>query len=107
LLACGRANQTNYGELRQGKIEIDRAACGSCHVIPGIAGAKSLAGPPLTAFGDRKYIAGVLPNTPENLAHWIAHPQRLVPGNAMPDMGLSNPQARDIAAYLDSLHEAP
>lgn len=110
LLACGRGSpqsEAGNGNLRQGKLEIDRAACGSCHVIPDVAGADSLAGPPLTAFGDRKYIAGLLPNTPDNLALWIAHPQRIVPGNAMPDMGLSNIQARDIAAYLESLHERP
>jgi cytochrome c1 len=110
LFACGRDSPQSEGSnenLRQGKIEIDRAACGSCHVVPEVAGADSLAGPPLTAFGDRKYIAGLLPNTPDNLALWIAHPQRIAPGNAMPDMGLSEHQAHDIAAYLESLHEAP
>jgi cytochrome c2 len=30
-------------------------------------------------------------------------PQRIVPGNAMPDMGLNERQARDIAAYLYTL----
>ena len=45
-------------------------------------------------------IAGVLPNTPENLVHWLRSPQAVVPGNAMPDVGLSDAQARDIAAYL-------
>lgn len=110
LLACGRGlppRQAGHGGWRQGKIEIDRAACGSCHVIPDIAGADSLVGPPLTAFGDRKYIAGLLPNTPDNLALWIVHPQRIAPGNAMPDMGLSERQAHEIAAYLESLHQAP
>lgn len=110
LLGCGRGSpqsEPSPGKMRQGKIEIDRAACGSCHIIPDVAGADSLAGPPLTAFGDRKYIAGLLPNTPDNLALWIAHPQWGAPGNAMPDMGLSNIQAHDIAVYLESLHEAP
>ncbi len=49
-------------------------------------------------------VAGLLPNTPDNLALWIARPQEIVPGNVMPDSGLSVAQARNIAAYLDSLH---
>lgn len=87
----------------QGGIEIYRAACGSCHVIPGIVGADGVTGPPLDRFGARKIIAGLLPNTPDNLALWLAHPQKMAPGNAMPDMGLNEKQARDIAAYLERL----
>jgi cytochrome c1 len=34
---------------------------------------------------------------------WLRDPQGVVPGNAMPDMGLSEDQARDIAAYLSTL----
>lgn len=109
VLSCERAqppSETVASNRSQGKIETDRAACGSCHVISGIAGAKSFTGPPLTAFGDRKYIAGLLPNTEDNLVLWIMHPQRIAPGSAMPDMGLTTGQARDIAAYLENLHKA-
>jgi cytochrome c1 len=60
-------------------------------------------GPPLGGFGSRIYIAGVQQNTPENLARWIARPQEVQPGNAMPDLGVTEPQARDIAAYLYTL----
>jgi cytochrome c1 len=34
---------------------------------------------------------------------WLRDPQEIVPGNAMPDMGLSEEQARDITAYLYTL----
>jgi cytochrome c1 len=60
-------------------------------------------GPPLTRFGDRTYIAGMLRNTPPNLIRWIREPQAVIPGNAMPNMGISEVDARDIAAYLYTL----
>lgn len=77
--------------------------CGSCHAIPGVGEADGTIGPPLRGFGNRSYIAGVLQNTPENLFRWIAQPQELQPGNAMPDLGVTQEQARDIAAYLYTL----
>jgi cytochrome c1 len=61
-------------------------------------------GPPLARIGDRTFIAGMLPNTPANLIRWIRYPQSVVPGNAAPDMNLSESDARDIAAFLYTLH---
>jgi cytochrome c1 len=108
LMACGREGPSPRGDIPgsadQGALEIDRAACGSCHIIPGIPGADGLVGPPLDRFAARTMVAGLLPNTPDNLALWIAQPQEIVPGNVMPDAGLSAAQARNIAAYLESLH---
>ena len=60
-------------------------------------------GPPLNRIGERTYIAGMLRNTPANLVRWIREPQAVVPGNAMPNMGISEAEARDIAAYLYTL----
>jgi putative membrane protein len=91
------------GDPTKGAHEIERIGCGSCHTIPGVAGANGLVGPPLDDMGRRIYVAGLLRNTPENLARWIRDPQSIVPGNAMPDMGLSESQSRDIAAYLSTL----
>lgn len=48
-------------------------------------------------------IAGELPNTPDNLVRWIKDPKLVEPGTAMPDLGLSDEQARDVAAYLYTL----
>jgi cytochrome c2 len=45
----------------------------------------------------------MLPNTPDNLMHWIQKPQEVVPRNAMPDMGVNEKDSRDIAAYLYTL----
>ncbi len=77
--------------------------CASCHVIPGVAGANGTVGPPLTNFANRKYVAGLLPNQPDNLIVWIRDPQGVVKGVAMPNMGVSQQDALNIAAYLYTL----
>jgi cytochrome c1 len=83
---------------------INQFGCGACHSIPGIPGADGNVGPSLTRIGSRPYVAGVLRNSPGNLARWIRNPQAIVPGNAMPDMHIGDADARDIAAYLLSLN---
>ncbi|KTF69373.1 c-type cytochrome [Sphingomonas sp. HT-1] len=82
---------------------IERHACGACHRIPGIGAATGVAGPALNGIATRSFVAGVLPNDPANLQRWIRHPQRIVPGNGMPDQGVTPQEARDIAAYLYTL----
>jgi len=77
--------------------------CGSCHTIPGIRQAQGVVGPPLFFFSRRTFIAGELPNTPGNLLRWIRSPQSVEPNTAMPNVGLSEQQARDVAAYLYTL----
>ena len=89
--------------VRRGAQLISKYGCGSCHTIPGINGADGLVGPPLTHWSRRTYIAGVLPNDPDNLQFWIQHPQQVVPGVDMPDMGIRQQEARDIATYLDTI----
>ena len=51
-------------------------------------------------MGKQSYIAGQFPNQPETLVRWIVDPQSMQPGTAMPAMGVSPDQARDMAAYL-------
>ena len=51
----------------------------------------------------RTYIGGNFPNTPDTLMHWIMAPQAMKPKTAMPTLGLSQPQARDVVAYLETL----
>lgn len=38
---------------------------------------------------------------------WVMNPQAVEPGTAMPDLGVSEPEARHIAAYLYTLYEDP
>lgn len=91
------------GKAEHGPSLIVAYGCAACHTVPGVKGARGNVGPPLTRFGDRTYIAGMLRNTPANLVRWIRDPQGVVPGNAMPNMGVTEAEARDIAAYLYTL----
>lgn len=87
------------GSVKRGEAAIRRFGCNGCHVTA-VAGTGGMVGPPLTGFASRAVIAGKFPNTPPNLVAWIRFPQRMVPGNAMPDMGVGEGDARDMAAYL-------
>jgi len=104
--ACGRPDPPSLGtggNPARGRIALQQYACTTCHVIPGIVGAKGLAGPPLTGWANRIYIAGLLPNTPDDLVLWLRDPQRISPGTAMPNLGVTERDAWDMAAYLFSL----
>jgi len=74
--------------------------CAACHQVPGIAVATGRVGPSLAHIGSQQIIAGYFANSPALLAQWIEHPQKLLPGNAMPEMGLSADEAAQIADYL-------
>lgn len=91
------------GNAKEGAGLIMPVGCGRCHTVPGIEGATGQVGPSLQDIGRRKIIAGILANTPTNMVKWLKSPQSVVPGNAMPDMGLSDRQASDITAYLYTL----
>ena len=94
---------TGGGDPQRGRQAFAKYGCITCHTIPGVPSANALVGPPLTKMGARMYIAGRLPNTPENLIQWIRHPQQVEPGNAMPDMNVTDGDGRDMAAYLYTL----
>ena len=91
---------SSSGDVASGRRFIASYGCGSCHSIPGVPGANSMAAPPLKCFYQRTYIAGRLPNSKENLIQWIRNPQQIDPGNAMPDLGVTEEEANDIADYL-------
>lgn len=92
-----------FGDPKHGIALIRQSGCGTCHIIPGVEGADGLVGPPLTMMARRIYIAGMTRNTPQNMTVWLQNPQAVVPGNAMPNMGLSQQDARDVTAYLYTL----
>ena len=87
----------------RGKIALQQYACVSCHVIPGVVAANNPVGPSLAAIGSRKYLAGVLPNTSDNMVRWLRAPQQVAPNTAMPDLGVTQADARDMAAFLETL----
>lgn len=94
-------------DARRGHIALHQYACNACHMIPGVTGSTTRVGPPLAGLGNRRTIAGTLPNTPENLARWLQQPQQIKPGTAMPDLQVTPGDARDMAAYLSTLRSPP
>ena len=97
------ATLTGGGDARLGQTEIRKYGCNSCHEISGVPGARGLIGPRLDSIRQRYYLAGELPNTPDNLMLWIEHPRQVEPQTAMPEMGVTEQDSRDIAAYLYTL----
>ena len=91
------------GDAKRGKLAIEQYACVTCHRIPGVVGEHAPVGPPLERIATRELIAGVIPNNPENMVRWLREPQKIQPRSAMPDLGVSQRDARDIAAYLNTL----
>src|SRR5207245_9796360 len=90
------------GPAAEGQAIYARLACVGCHTIQGVSGGAT--GPDLTHVGSRRTIAaGLLPNTPENLAAWLRAPERIKPGVKMPNHGLGEADARALATYLTSL----
>jgi cytochrome c2 len=95
--------QVSQGDPLKAPEAIQQYGCGTCHQIPGITGANGTVGPKLDDLSRRSLLAGQIPNTPDNLMIWIQHPQQVRPGSDMPEMGVSENDARNIAAYLYSL----
>jgi cytochrome c2 len=91
------------GDPERGATAIMTYGCGGCHVIPGIQGARGTVGPPLNNFATRGYVAGVQPNWPRHLVRWIVNPTAISPQTAMPNLGVTEQESRDIAAYLYTL----
>jgi cytochrome c len=101
--AQNSSNKAAGGNPVRGEQVIAQFKCGSCHTIPGIQNAKGVFGPPLNEWSLRSTIAGEFPNDPKTLVRWVQSPTSMKPQTAMPDLGLSEQQARDVAAYLDTL----
>ena len=91
------------GDAQAGRRAVALRDCGVCHTIPGVRGARGKVGPSLDGFGERGYVAGVLPNTPANLVRWLQDPPGVAPRTAMPDLGIGPEEARHIAAFLYAL----
>lgn len=81
----------------------NQLSCANCHAIRG-TGAREYIGPDLTHLGSRQTLAaGVLENTPENLAAWLHDPDQFKPASHMPNLQLQPDQIRALTAYLETL----
>src|SRR5689334_13664297 len=97
------------GDPNTGKQLILAKGCGGCHTISGVPGATGVAGPNLTNIALRPTLAGEsIPNSPEMLEQWLLNPPAMKPGTTMPNVGLTQQEAVDLTAFLESQpHNAP
>ena len=107
----GRAPST---ELQQKGYDlfVGKGSCLACHTVEGTI-AQSKTGPSLTHFGSRTSLgAGLVENTPDNLALWLDNPDNLKPGTIMasnaiiyrdPSQGLTDSEIESLVAYLKGL----
>ena len=106
LAACGPvgSNVPIHGsrapDAERGRALASSRGCASCHVIPGVHRADGTVGPSLEHWSQRTFVAGLLPNTPEQLKRWILHPQSVKPGVTMPELAMPDSDAADIVAFL-------
>jgi len=95
-----RAETITGGNVDRGKQRFTAYGCGGCHSLTGVPGARGLVGPTLDGIGSRVMLGGRLENRPDNMMRWIADPQGVSPGTAMPNLGVTPQDRRDIAAFL-------
>jgi cytochrome c2 len=103
---CAReapAIEVAHGDPARGRKAMAQLQCGVCHVIPGVSGARGRVGPSLERFRHRSFLAGKWRNEPEAVIRWLMDPPAMSPLTAMPAVGASDSQARDMAAYLYTL----
>jgi mono/diheme cytochrome c family protein/cytochrome c551/c552 len=100
--SCPPADMVQPYTIERAQTTLRQYACDNCHTMDNLVGPQTQVGPTLRDFHRRKFIAGVLPNTPENLARWIMDPQDISPHSLMPDLQVSENHARDMARYLHS-----
>jgi cytochrome c len=90
------------GSPKRGRALVAQYGCTACHDVMSEE-VKGMVGPPLTHMANRSYIAGRFANEPIDMEQWLQHPQAMKPGTSMPDLGVNERDAHDIAAYLASL----
>jgi cytochrome c2 len=95
-----RAMKMTGGDPEGAPALLRHFGCAGCHTIPGVPGARGRVGPPLAGLAQRVYVAGTLPNTPDNVIKFILHPRAYSPNTAMPVTGIDERGARDVTAYL-------
>lgn len=104
-IACHQIEGTNLNIAPEGLTQTQPGRDGEL-------GTSQTAGPNLTLFGCRTTIAaGMLTNTPENLALWLRNPGGVKPGNYMASAikgpgepgGLTEQQIVELVGYLESL----
>ena len=103
LLPPGAQRLVAGGDAAQGRALLAEHACTTCHAIPGERQPRAYVGPPLAGFARRTNVGGSLPNRPEVLVRFIMNAPQALPGTAMPNLAVSEAEARHLAAFLYTL----
>ncbi len=91
------------GPPAEGERLFRKLICTNCHSL-GESTPPSRVGPNLAHLASRRRLgAGVLENTPLNLARWLKDPQQAKPGTLMPDFKLTEQEVFELASYLGEL----
>jgi len=99
--AKAQTGQAQDPLVAQGQKLFLMKGCVGCHSLVALNAPKGLLGPNLANVGARTYIAaGTLPNNDENLAHWIRFPQEVKHGVLMPNLGVTEDEAKALVAFL-------
>jgi cytochrome c2 len=94
------AKQMTGGDPDKAQNALKQYGCTACHDVPGVKSPGGLAGPSLSSIAQRLYVGGAVENTPDNLVRWIVNPKAFTARTAMPVTGISESEARNVAAYL-------
>jgi len=100
---CSQPAERRSADAARGLLTVRQYGCHGCHQIPGVTGSQVYVGPPLTHFAQRQYVGGSLPRTRENVIRWLREPESINPRTLMPNLGITEQHADDIAAYLETL----
>ena len=103
MLPDGVERRVVDGDAQQGRKLLAEHACITCHAIPGEREPTAHVGPPLMGFARRTNVGGSLPNRPEVLVRFIMNAPQALPGTAMPNLAVSEAEARHLAAFLYTL----
>lgn len=108
VLASGCAKEESVsrvvgGDPERGRLLVQQYQCAACHFIPEVQGPNGDAGPSLQYMGRLSYIAGSIPNQPENMIRFLQNPPAVKPGTLMPALGITDDEARHMAAFMYSL----
>ena len=91
------------GDPQLGRRQLAMHSCISCHTIPGVPKGDGTSAPSLAHWSKHESFVNTYDNTSENLIRWLQNPSHMKPGTKMPNLNVSEKDARDMAAYLFSL----
>lgn len=97
------AAATIGGDAAAGRQLFVTKGCAACHKAPNIPEAQGVVGPDLRGVAGRPKIAALVDNTPQNMKRWLTDPPSIKAGTSMPNLGLTDDDATNITAFLETL----